>query len=122
MPDPLPMNAGKAPTRAYHRAHGNITPEQKARAEKASRRFHERLDAEQTPFSPYKTSAPALNIETDAESCGEDSVGESMQGLTPKKKRDVIIEDTDEEDEEEEEEEDDDDEGKESGSSGDPLA
>ena len=40
VPDPLPLHAGKGPTRAYHRAHGNMTPEAKAKAEKASLRFH----------------------------------------------------------------------------------
>ena len=32
-PDPLPPNSGRSPTRAYHKAHGNITHHQKSQAE-----------------------------------------------------------------------------------------
>ena len=32
-PDPLPPNSGRSPTRAYHRAHGNVTYHQKSQAE-----------------------------------------------------------------------------------------
>ena len=33
LPDPLPPNSGPSPTRAYHRAHGNVTEHQKSQAE-----------------------------------------------------------------------------------------
>jgi hypothetical protein len=45
-PDPLPLYAGRGPTRAYHKAHGNITPEEKARAERESLRYHAKRAAE----------------------------------------------------------------------------
>lgn len=45
-PDPLPLHAGRGPTRAYHKAHGNITPAQKAQAERESLRYHARRAAE----------------------------------------------------------------------------
>ena len=32
-PDPLPPNSGRSPTRAYHKAHGNVTHHQKSQAE-----------------------------------------------------------------------------------------
>ena len=32
-PDPLPPGSGPSPTRAYHRAHGNVTEHQKSQAE-----------------------------------------------------------------------------------------
>ncbi|MCJ1286381.1 hypothetical protein MMC26_005726 [Xylographa opegraphella] len=32
-PDPLPPGSGRSPTRAYHRAHGNVTEHQKSQAE-----------------------------------------------------------------------------------------
>ena len=32
-PDPLPPGSGPSPTRAYHRAHGNVTEHQKLQAE-----------------------------------------------------------------------------------------
>jgi hypothetical protein len=67
-PDPLPLNAGKSPTKAYHRAHRNITHEQKARAEAASLRFHSQLlDDPASPKSPYQTSAPAEILASDVE-------------------------------------------------------
>jgi len=39
-PDPLPLYAGRVPTKSYHKAHGNLTPEAKAKAEANSLRFH----------------------------------------------------------------------------------
>ena len=39
-PDPLPLRAGTGPTKAYHKAHGNITQEQKRRAINESIRTH----------------------------------------------------------------------------------
>lgn len=32
-PDPLPAGSGPSPTRAYHKAHGNVTEHQKTQAE-----------------------------------------------------------------------------------------
>lgn len=32
-PDPLPPGSGPSPTRAYHKAHGNVTEHQKTQAE-----------------------------------------------------------------------------------------
>ena len=39
-PDPLPLHAGIGPAKAYHKAHGNITKEQKHRSVKESLRTH----------------------------------------------------------------------------------
>ena len=39
-PDPLPLQAGLGPTRAYHRAHGNKTQEQRDRAIRESLKTH----------------------------------------------------------------------------------
>ena len=39
-PDPLPLNAGIGPMKAYHKAHGNITKEQKRHAVNESIRTH----------------------------------------------------------------------------------
>ncbi len=36
-PDPLPPGSGPSPTRAYHKAHGNVTEHQKTQAELDSR-------------------------------------------------------------------------------------
>ena len=39
-PDPLPLRAGLGPTKAYHKAHGNKTQEQRDRAIRESLKTH----------------------------------------------------------------------------------
>ncbi len=81
-PDPLPLNAGRGPRRAYHKAHGNITPEQKAKAEAASIEFHEKIAAQASIYGqqPYHTSAPADSTDSDSNSSSDsDDDSEEVQ-------------------------------------------
>ena len=60
-PDPLPLNAGRGPTKAYHKAHGNITPGQKARAVAASLQAHIRAGT----FIPQSAQSTSENSDSE---------------------------------------------------------
>ena len=91
-PDPLPPNAGASPTRAYHKAHGNRTAEQKQRAILASLRAHGILNAPKVviPKAPVPRNVPIDGFEdTDDEStdsseeCKEEEFGENARMNPP---------------------------------------
>lgn len=92
-PDPLPLNAGASPTRAYHRAHGNSTLEQKARAVEQSLRFH-RQTASATAGLPVHQIQHMVEVvipevivpdsEEDSDSDGDEDGEEDMVEIVEK--------------------------------------
>ena len=77
-PDPLPLRAGNGPTKAYHKAHGNKTQEEKGRAIMESMKTHiERGDL--PADAELVNSSDSEEEDTDSEDEQYDSIDELLR-------------------------------------------
>ena len=73
--DPLPLDATLGHKKAYHQAHGNTTPMQKAKALEESNRQHQQANPSFTPVNQ-----PKLAVYESAEDETEDETAEEVAG------------------------------------------
>lgn len=75
-PDPLPPGSGRSPTRAYHKAHGNVTEHQKSQAELNSQVATKQVAGVFVARDTDKPTEPQKEVGSDNEKAGSDESSE----------------------------------------------
>ena len=93
----MPLNAGAGPTKAYHKAHGNITKEQKANAIRESIRAHiARGTLPASALDPYLEDSDSEMDEDNEDDEDMDDEGSNQEQDEEIRGRNNIIDDIDE--------------------------